>query len=49
MAKPNYLVLNLDIAKQIMTKDFHNFVDRGVYTNERDDPLSKSEYFHKTI
>ncbi|XP_018576632.1 cytochrome P450 6a2-like [Anoplophora glabripennis] len=40
MTRPMFVVLNLDLVKQVMTKDFHNFVDRGFYTNEKDDPLS---------
>ncbi|KAJ8913648.1 hypothetical protein NQ315_007365, partial [Exocentrus adspersus] len=40
MARPGYIIMNLNTAKLIMAKDFHNFVDRGIYTNEKDDPLS---------
>lgn len=38
--KPAYVPIDLDIIKQILTKDFNNFMDRGVYFNLKDDPLS---------
>ncbi|XP_063930107.1 probable cytochrome P450 6a14 [Zophobas morio] len=37
---PIYYVMDLDYVKNIMAKDFHHFVDRGVYYNEEVDPLS---------
>ncbi|XP_063930103.1 probable cytochrome P450 6a23 [Zophobas morio] len=37
---PTYMVVDLDYLKNIMTKDFHYFVDRGLYYNEDADPLS---------
>ncbi|XP_023310268.1 probable cytochrome P450 6a20, partial [Anoplophora glabripennis] len=40
MAVPIYMVLDLDLVKNIMTKDFNNFMDRGIYFNEKADPLS---------
>lgn len=36
---PTYMVLDLELLKQVMTKDFNHFVDRGIYTNEKDDPV----------
>uniref|UniRef100_A0A182S591 Uncharacterized protein n=1 Tax=Anopheles funestus TaxID=62324 RepID=A0A182S591_ANOFN len=37
---PVLLVTNLRLAKRILIEDFHHFPDRGVYYNEKDDPLS---------
>lgn len=38
--QPKVLVLDLDVVKQILVKDFNFFVNRGLYFNEVDDPLS---------
>ena len=40
MLKPTLLLLDLDLIKNVMIKDFHNFTDRGVYSNEEADPVS---------
>ncbi|KAH8400941.1 hypothetical protein KR009_001905 [Drosophila setifemur] len=38
--RPVVLVLDLELAKQILIRDFANFEDRGMFHNERDDPLT---------
>ncbi|XP_030388133.1 probable cytochrome P450 6a23 [Scaptodrosophila lebanonensis] len=40
MLRPVVLVLDVELAKNILIKDFANFEDRGMYHNERDDPLT---------
>lgn len=38
--KPFYLPIDPEYVKNIMSVDFQHFVNRGVYYNERDDPIS---------
>lgn len=37
---PAILVINPELAKCILVKDFHHFSDRGMYSNKFSDPLS---------
>ncbi|XP_031629400.1 cytochrome P450 6a9-like [Contarinia nasturtii] len=39
-ARPMALILDLDLVKSILIKDFSNFYEKGFYYNEEDDPLS---------
>lgn len=38
--EPVLLLLELEAVKAVLIKDFHNFPERGIYYNEKDDPLS---------
>ncbi|XP_011194312.2 probable cytochrome P450 6a21 [Zeugodacus cucurbitae] len=40
LQKPSVLVLTPELTKQVLIKDFGKFTDRGLYINEKDDPLS---------
>lgn len=38
--KPCFLILDVELIKNILVKDFYSFHDRGLYHNEHTDPLS---------
>lgn len=40
LLSPVILALDIEFVKKILIKDFTHFEDRGVYYNEKDDPLS---------
>ncbi|KAH8261078.1 hypothetical protein KR044_003102 [Drosophila immigrans] len=42
MNKPTLLVRDAQLARQLMTSDFGSFHDRGVYVDEKHDPLSSN-------
>ncbi|KAF5285130.1 hypothetical protein FQA39_LY16819 [Lamprigera yunnana] len=42
---PVYLPVHVDYIKNVMAKDFRYFTDRGVYCNERSDPLTANLFF----
>lgn len=37
---PAYVVADEELVKLVMIKDFNNFVNRGMYVNEEDEPLT---------
>lgn len=37
---PTYVPIDLDIIKNIVQKDYNYFLNRGMYVNEEDDPLT---------
>ncbi|XP_018569725.1 cytochrome P450 6a2-like isoform X2 [Anoplophora glabripennis] len=40
ITSPALVLVNPDYVRDVLTKDFHYFIDRGHYYNERDDPIS---------
>ncbi|XP_039312340.1 probable cytochrome P450 6a14 [Solenopsis invicta] len=38
--KPNLIIADLDLIQTVMTKEFKSFHDRGIYYNEKIDPLT---------
>lgn len=38
--KPIYIPVEPDLLSKIFVADFHHFIDRGLYANELNDPLS---------
>ncbi|XP_030385248.1 probable cytochrome P450 317a1 [Scaptodrosophila lebanonensis] len=44
LLQPRALVLESELIRQILIKDFANFNDRGMYVNQKTDPLSSDLY-----
>ncbi|XP_017468126.1 PREDICTED: cytochrome P450 6a2-like [Rhagoletis zephyria] len=43
--RPAVMVLDMELVKNILIKDFANFSDRGLFHNKRDDPLTGHLFF----
>lgn len=43
--KPNLVIADLDLIRIVLTKNFSNFHDRGMFYNNRTDPLSNHLFF----
>lgn len=44
--KPTLMVLDLELVKNILIRDFSTFQDRGFFYNKEDDPISaKYDFF----
>lgn len=39
-SNPNFVVVDLELAKNMLQKDFNHFINHGIYVNEEDDPLT---------
>lgn len=40
LTSPIFLPIHLEVTKDVMTRNFHHFMNRGIYCNEESDPLS---------
>lgn len=43
--RPGVVLLDKGLIKNVLIKDFNNFVNRGMYYNEKDDPLTGNLFF----
>jgi len=43
--KPNLLINDLDLIRHVLTKEFDNFRDRGIFFDRKIDPLSAHMFF----
>ncbi|KAM7344113.1 uncharacterized protein ACRADG_010945 [Cochliomyia hominivorax] len=43
--RPGVVLLDKTLIKNVLIKDFNNFVNRGMYYNEKDDPLTGNLFF----
>ncbi|GJQ73208.1 Cyp6a9 [Trypoxylus dichotomus] len=44
-ARPVYMVIDPEYVKNILVKDFQHFTDRGLYYNEKKQPISANLFF----
>ena len=45
LGNPVYIPIDPEYVKNVMSKDFHHFMDRGVYSNEEDQPILRNLFF----
>ncbi|KAJ8968521.1 hypothetical protein NQ317_001715 [Molorchus minor] len=43
--RPTYMVMDLDMVRNVMSRDFQYFEERGPYINEKGDPMSANVFF----
>lgn len=45
ITRPLYFPIDVEIIRSILTKNFHNFTDRGLFSNEKVEPITGHLFF----